>query len=1599
MSTFTDTRAHLIEAQTEQESLVGALHGTRAQLAKVESGLRALRRSGRAVASDPEGSKLLEEQIDLQQEIATQAEALNAQNGVVSDLRKALLEQATLDALKGQVAELDDQTPFLLLPVRLETRFGQGANGQNELWVRIYPDDVAVETHEAALTEDEIEAGRVYWARALSPGGHFDEDGARGAWRALVDRYGAPRAAWIVKSMRPTDSLVPTPDQRQASWTLPPRVRVMPDRFVVLTYKDKGHPPTHVQVGNPIPDPLIVGPDPLQLSGRIVQDTEGRLTLEGPMQWLVDFDRAVEAGMGVRIPISQEEAQAQSGGFDQVFVLGLRLSSDAVDGQARFECLLDSHHHTDGLSLLPIGAPTKNTETARSGYNSSRSEEEASFDVEDVRKELKPFQPTNDPFARTDVQRLAEALGIRYETLQHIGASDQCDGAEARAMRAALWQATILYVIKEMLDPSIKDELLGSVRTFFVDYVSARGTLSTVRVGNQPYGILPITAFSKWRPTPDEHTQILILKELYNALKNMEATWAERLDAVPWAGAGKGDSDQVGTTLLSILGLHPTSVEFHSRLGLSEAHLWNLMRYLKQDALAQDWHAALSAEAQDMIQRLKDPDTKEDLFGPLTGISNVIFSPNQTALTGPLVDELPPSDTRKLDSLPERTTGNYIQWLLDSGLDPLRDRDFGTDKDGKPIAPPRALLFLMLRHSLALEYWDAAARILIAHNKLKPEDRREAPFLNLNAQPDSTRWDHLKLKVSGATTGDETLFEYLKQKGDQVPEAANLTEARSALRVLKSLSTARLERAFVEHLDLCSYRLDAWQLALPSLRLETLRNTAGGDPDKRRQGLYLGAYGWLENVRPAPQLQQVEQTEIPAGFESDSPIYYALDNGGYIHAPSLNHAAAAAVMRNAWLTHADEDNKRRMAVNLSSSRVRRALWYLEGIRNGQALAALLGYRFERGLHENHPNLELDEYIPLFRGKYSSAVGPEQVPSGGSIEVVVERNVVDGLKLLRTGGDYPYHNMEDVLPDKQSPKGQAIQAEVDTIRDDLDAIADLLMTESVYQAVQGNHERAGAAARAASRGARPPELEVVNTPRSGVGLTHRVMINLGMIKNAGPTPRSRVEPGLNVWLREMIGPQANIRCQVRYKETADGPEQGVWVSLQDLNLESIDFVYITGDDLGGENTELAHRILWAAAAPTKDPKVASAACRGIDFVGRDPAWQDDPKVRTFFEVLPLVRSLRAVITSARPLAADDFGLSSDRTAAAENPKGYDVDGLLRRAKTLQQSFSDALTDLGNLIDPPGDLGHLREALRQAAGFGIPNAIPPLVFSNELVVQARAALAEMTARSSKATEAWSSYDAAVTNKDPTETRVKHLVAVIQAILGKAFRVIPQFKLANAQGIQLAVEHHASILAPERPLQVDEWLHGLTRVRRNLAAYDAARMLAEMFGNSYEELTAIQLPYQETDRWLALPFSAGQGLQSSGDKLSIVMQLPPSAQPNFTHLQSGLLVDEWVEVIPTKEVTTGLTFHFNQPGSEPPQVLLLVVPPRVTSKWHWGDLVATLVETLELAKKRAVEPDKLGETPYGQLLPATVAPVTRHQTTISLDYAENLGRPLYE
>src|SRR5215207_11097752 len=100
--------------------------------------------------------------------------------------------------------------PAVLFPVRLETRFFPRPDGTAELRVRVYPDKVHIDTHEPALTEQELIWGKHFWEQSWRAGN--DDEARKLAWRQLVDRFDARRAAWVARALKPLN-----PDDRPAA--------------------------------------------------------------------------------------------------------------------------------------------------------------------------------------------------------------------------------------------------------------------------------------------------------------------------------------------------------------------------------------------------------------------------------------------------------------------------------------------------------------------------------------------------------------------------------------------------------------------------------------------------------------------------------------------------------------------------------------------------------------------------------------------------------------------------------------------------------------------------------------------------------------------------------------------------------------------------------------------------------------------------------------------------------------------------------------------------------------------------------------------------------------------------------------------------------------------------------------------------------------------------------------------------------------------------------------------------------------------------------------------------------------------------------------
>jgi hypothetical protein len=242
-----------------------------------------------------------------------------------------------------------------------------------------------------------------------------------------------------------------------------------------------------------------------------------------------------------------------------------------------------------------------------------------------------------------------------------------------------------------------------------------------------------------------------------------------------------------------------------------------------------------------------------------------------------------------------------------------------------------------------------------------------------------------------------------------------------------------------------------------------------------------------------------------------------------------------------------------------------------------------------------------------------------------------------------------------------------------------------------------------------------------------------------------------------------------------------------------------------------------------------------------------------------------------------------------------------------------------------------------------------------------------------------------------------RLDALRLAAEALLGEGVVLVPEFELPAETGDELedALAESTSgdlltYLLDEKKIEfpVDEWMYGVARVRGPVRHVEQTIMLAGAFQRAEPELVPAQLPHRAGERWLALEYPPEQEVDSERLLYTAAYTVPFAKAAS----QCGLLLDEWTEVVPSTTTTTGITFHYDKPNAEAPQALLLVTPARWDGAWQWEDLVAALGETLELARKRAVEPAHLDATAYARFLPATITAATRHAISISMVLAAN-------
>ena len=216
--------------------------------------------------------------------------------------------------------------------------------------------------------------------------------------------------------------------------------------------------------------------------------------------------------------------------------------------------------------------------------------------------------------------------------------------------------------------------------------------------------------------------------------------------------------------------------------------------------------------------------------------------------------------------------------------------------------------------------------------------------------------------------------------------------------------------------------------------------------------------------------------------------------------------------------------------------------------------------------------------------------------------------------------------------------------------------------------------------------------------------------------------------------------------------------------------------------------------------------------------------------------------------------------------------------------------------------------------------------------------------------------------------------------RTVFGTGFLALPRFTAANAD--DLAASRGDPTLGGDDPLAAYTWLQRMERVRPPLARMTRPLQHAQVLGRD-----AASRPRRRPGP--ARPRSAlGRARPARRDHpvdgaASLVLQDAPE---QFTGPLCGVLVDEWTELVPSREETTGIAFQYDPPDASAPQAILLAVPPVVGEPWTVGGLNRVLLETLDLLRLRAVGPALLGDVAH--FLPATYLAFNAHGDAVSSD-----------
>ncbi len=1007
----------------------------------------------------------------------------------------------------------------VLMPLQLETKFVPSvALGDDWMMLlRVIPQPPSVDRHTDHITEEELRAMTLF-RRSIRRFGTltsswFGTDVHREAFAVLARSVGPARAVWLALRTRAAvvDGKITAVAPPSASPEHPSAVRGLPPRLQVgiWTY-DAG-----------AEKPRLLGPLPQSQGETIAPDLE-LPDLEKSesvfTHWVADWAEAVRVGLGGTFPLPDGLTPGDLGG---VCVWGI--------GDEPAAALWERHVLSGTLGEVPLGAPTNSVAGAPSGPGLLPDEEgwwqtllrriggtrTSLDDLVTAHLAGEPLASMARPSGRDAA--LAETAIDEGLLDEYVGAGDPQSVRDARdglpaetrlapLLMHALWP--VLWGSFAQDEWGLDRDQLGILGRWAIENVNPQGPLPSVRIDDEPYGLLPITRLDSWAPSGDDPDG---LPTLVTALRILRARLHSRLVA---SGTVRG-ADRA--RYAAILGQGGVSRSFGSRRSVrldllqtpTEWPAWDRRHASRADQLAllqlpdsarmPFLEVPLVADAVDMplVQpRLSTSWGVDEAFYrvPLAALLDTVLRAGASRTLLP-----DPGD-------PATSLGRlFTQSVIYRG-----ETEDGTFRGWLSVVPDSLLARLLLQSCLTMNAWRAVG--------IDPPP--------LGPGFDDVGWMVAVQQVAGMVepyegppdrrpAGDLRDWTWVRNgEGPLLPGSGHIPALPAPL--IATGPRTRLERALGATLDTFSTRIDPWITAVAWRRLRTI--AADATPAAHRLGAYGWAYGPFDGT-PGPTAS------------------------GLLHTPSQGQTLVATLARDNFReslrTGALNDrNQPPWAIALTGASTRIAYDLVADMRDGHHLYEILGREVERIV----TTAAASPYQAAVDLRTSYPMHPERPDP---------RQVCNGIEALNgiLGGD--------ALPQPLAP---ARRIELEELRAAIDALGDLALLDGALASASRQPARAAAAMDGASGSAAASEPEYPRSPSSGRRLRTAV---LSIVPWRTPSDTDsgarRAEPSVAAFLEAQLG--ADWTWGIESEDGSRGQ-----VTLSELGLRPVDTLALSSSQL-------------------------------------------------------------------------------------------------------------------------------------------------------------------------------------------------------------------------------------------------------------------------------------------------------------------------------------------------------------------------------------------------------------------------------------------------